>query len=813
MKKIFLLLTLFCIATISAQENKKNLIAKRVMNPPKIDGILNDAVWKDVDVAKDFIMFRPSSGKPEEKNKRTEVKVVYDDDAIYFGAYLYDDKPHEIPREFANRDNFASADWFGIMINPNNDSQNDTEFFVQVTGNQVDAKSNVFDEDFSWSAVWDSEVSLLRDGWVIEIRIPYSALRFSNEEVQTWGLNFHRHFRNTREQFTWNYIDRTKGIMQQYAGTLSGIEKIQPPTRLSFSPYASSAFNSFDGVDSFNNSIGLDVKYGINESFTLDATLIPDFGQTAFDDIVLNLGPFEEQYQEQRPFFTEGTELFSKGDMFYSRRIGNAPVNYFDEETLTENEEIIDNPYSVNMLNAVKVSGRTKGGLGIGVFNAITEKTEARIKDLSTDEIRRVITEPLANYNVIILDQLFNKSSTVSLINTSVLREGTARDANATGLLYTLVNKKNTHFIDGSIKTSKIVEYGEKTNGYYFNSSIGKFAGKIQYEAGFRMVDDKYEINDLGFQTRNNYKRYFADFSYRIFEPTKTFTRYNISTWGDIKYRQSDGAYVDNEIGIRFNATTLNQLSFGGRFNGEIGKTYNYYEPRVEDRYFIENPRLNFSGWLSTDFSKKFAFETRIFHGIRIGEDRIYTEFDLSPRYRFSDKFNVTYGFNIGAGKNSKGYVTILNENGEVDEDNGNNIIFGNRDSKNITNSISGRYNFSVKSGLALTFRHYWSPIKYDNEFYYLEQNGNLSPNSYSKNHDINFNSWNLDLSYSWQFAPGSQLVALYRNAIFNEDDKSDLNFNENLTNLFDQPKQHNISLKLIYYIDYNNAKGWFGKS
>ena len=128
----------------------------------------------------------------------------------------------------------------------------------------------------------------------------------------------------------------------------------------------------------------MDVKYGISESFTLDATLIPDFGQTAFDDIVLNLGPFEQQYQEQRPFFTEGTELFSKGNMFYSRRIGNTPVNYFDEELLGVNEELVDNPDKVNMLNAIKLSGRTKGGLGIGIFNAITEKTEANIKDLTT---------------------------------------------------------------------------------------------------------------------------------------------------------------------------------------------------------------------------------------------------------------------------------------------------------------------------------------------------------------------------------------------------------------------------------------------
>ncbi|MDX5585632.1 MAG: DUF5916 domain-containing protein, partial [Aureibaculum sp.] len=365
MRYFLLLFAILFTLFATSQETKKNVRSVRISKPPVIDGVLDDDAWVNADIAKDFVMFRPTSGTPERENQKTEVRVVYDDEAIYFGAYLYDDQPDQIPKQFANRDNFATSDWFGIMINPNNDSQNDTEFFIQVTGNQADAKSNAFDEDFSWSAVWDSDVKIVDDGWIVEVKIPYSALRFSNQSIQTWGLNFHRRFANSREQYTWNFIDRTKGIIQQYAGTLTGIENIKPPTRLSFSPYASAAFDTYDGDDTFDKSIGLDVKYGISESFTLDATLIPDFGQTAFDDLVLNLGPFEQQYQEQRPFFTEGTELFSKGDMFYSRRIGNSPINYIDEETLDDDEQLIANPEKVNMLNAIKVSGRTKGGLGI----------------------------------------------------------------------------------------------------------------------------------------------------------------------------------------------------------------------------------------------------------------------------------------------------------------------------------------------------------------------------------------------------------------------------------------------------------------
>ncbi len=800
MRKFFFLLPLLFAIVSNSQENKKNLRSVRISKAPVIDGVLDDDAWVNADVAKDFVMFRPSSGTPERENQKTEVRVVYDDEAIYFGAYLYDDNPDEIPKQFANRDNFGACDWFGIMINPNNDSQNDTEFFIQVTGNQADAKSSAFDEDFSWSAVWDSEVNIVSDGWVVEVKIPYSALRFSNEKVQTWGLNFHRLFYNSREQFTWNFIDRTKGIIQQYAGTLSGIENIKPPTRLSFSPYASAAYDTYDGDNTFTKNIGLDVKYGISESFTLDATLIPDFGQTAFDDIVLNLGPFEQQYQEQRPFFTEGTELFSKGNMFYSRRIGNTPVNYFDEELLGANEELIDNPDKVNMLNAVKLSGRTKGGLGIGVFNAITEKTEANIKDLTTDEIRKVITEPFANYNVLILDQQFNKNSSVSLINTNVLREGDVRDANATGLLYTLVNKKNTHFIDGSGKMSVINELGEKTNGYSFYTALGKFAGKVQYELEYSMADKYFDINDLGFQRRNDYQEFEGEVSYRIFEPTETFNQYQIRLWLDLNYRQSDGAYRGNRFGANFFATTVKQFTFGGNINASIGKQYDYYEPRVEDRYFTDSPRFNIGGFISSDYSKKFSYNLNLFHSSRLTEKRTYYEIEFSPRFRFSDKFSMNYALEIGKGINQKGWVDEL-EDGT--------IIFGNRDTKRVTNSLSGKYNFSVKSGISLSFRHYWSPIIYDAQFYDLAQNGELIPNSYNENHDINFNIWNLDLSYTWQFAPGSQLVALYRNTIFNEDDLSDLNFGENLDNLFNEPVRHNFSIKLIYFLDYNKLRTW----
>jgi len=798
----------FCLLFISitySQSSVKSIKANRITNSPTIDGVLNEDVWLTAETAKDFVMFRPGTGEKEPENKKTEVKVIYDDEAIYFGAILYDDDLENMPLESATRDNFAQVDWFGVMINTYNDGQNDTEFFVQATGNQADAKSTINSEDFSWNGVWTSAVKITDNSWIVEMKIPYSALRFSGEKVQTWGLNFHRRIQSKKEQYTWNFIDKTNGAIQQYAGVLNGLENIKPPVRLSFYPYASSSYATFNGDTEFNNNYGIDVKYGINESFTLDATLIPDFGQTAFDDVTLNLSPFEQQFSEKRSFFTEGTELFSKGDLFYSRRIGNTPTAYYDESNLAENEELLVNPSSVNMLNAIKISGRTKSGLGIGIFNAITEKTEAKIKNLDTDEFRKVTTEPFTNYSVVVLDQQFNKNSSVSFVNTNVLRNGSFRDANVSALLFNLTNKTNKYNVNGGVGMSTINEFGEKSTGFISSIEIGKISGHWQYEIEHNLQDTKFDKNDLGFQRRNNFSNFEGQVSYRIFEPTEKFDDLRITLSTDLEYLFKPNTYTGNSVRLNyFFITKKAKTAFGGNLQTNIGNQFNYYEPRVEGRFFKQGTRLASNQFISTDYRKQFAIDANFYYSTNLNDEKSFIYSEISPRYRVNDNLSFVYSLRYTKDINEKGYVNEL-ENGD--------IIFGNRNAKSITNAISGKYNFNTKASLALTFRQYWSPVEYDDQYFLLNNNGTLTENDYTANHDINFNTWNFDLNFSWEFAPGSQIIALYRNSLFNEDEFSDLNFNDNLSNLFKEPMLHNFSVRMVYYIDYNNAKKWFRKS
>ena len=240
-------------------------------------------------------------------------------------------------------------------------------------------------EDNTWDAVWESKVSMKKNGWIVEMKIPFSAIRFSKSKLQTWGIQFTRFRRVNNEISTWSPDDpNIDGTMNKW-GEWTGLQNIIPPVRLSFLPYLSGGVNISPVGNTkhteFLKSGGMDVKYGINESFTLDATLIPDFAQVQSDNLVLNLSPFDVKFEDFRPFFTEGTELFNKAGIFYSRRIGAAPSGSYGvlaKAASNSNYEIIKNPGITRLINGTKFSGRTKGNLGIGIFNALTSNYECR---------------------------------------------------------------------------------------------------------------------------------------------------------------------------------------------------------------------------------------------------------------------------------------------------------------------------------------------------------------------------------------------------------------------------------------------------
>jgi hypothetical protein len=800
----YFFLTFFIFVFTCGYSQKKVLQTKFTTDNITIDGKLDEVIWQSTPEATNFIMFQPDNGQPIPENKKTIVKVLYDNDAIYVAALLYDDEPDKIRKEISQRDSFGIADVFGVFINGFNDGQQDFQFFVNAADGQSDCiTTDTNGEDYSWDAIWKSKAIITNFGWVVEMRIPYAALRFSAEKKQTWGLNFLREIKRSRQKYTWNFIDSKLGTFTQQTGILEGIANIKPPTRLFLMPYSSFYVNANARQKTVGTlKGGLDIKYGINDAFTLDAILIPDFGQTKYDDQILNLGPFEQQFNENRPFFTEGTDLFSKGDLVYSRRIGGRPIIH---PTATENETIIDNPSSVDLINALKVSGRTKDGLGVGILNAVTKRTFATIENKDTQETRREEVEPLSNYNVLVLDQRFRKNSAISLINTNVTRNGSFRDGNVSALVWDLNTIKNTYNLSGNLKYSYVNDIMDK-KGVSTSLNIGETSGQYRYSLGADLVTKDFDNNDLGINFQTNYYSLYGNASYRILNPTKLFNSFRVNYNIYTQFQKETGKIQGNNMNARLNLDTKRNHYVGFGVNISPVESYDFYEARAKNRYVILPERYNAWLYISTNYNNKFAFDFNPSYSIFNEAKRRTYEFSLGPRYRFNDKLSLNYRFNFLRRNNNRGYVDSLDE--DLNPSTPETIVFANRNVITYSNSLSGKYSISSKMNFNVAVRQYWSYAENKN-FLSLKQNGRLANlDNYNINKDSSFYSWNFDLSYSWWFAPGSQVSVLYRNNAANFDQNINKDFGKNVANLLNnEALSHTLSISVRYFIDYNSLK------
>ncbi|WP_167851960.1 DUF5916 domain-containing protein [Hymenobacter elongatus] len=819
----------------SALAPKKQLQALRITEAIKLDGQLDEAMWQQAPIATDFIQNRPNPGPPEKH--KTEVRVLYDDANLYIGAVMHDVSPDSILRELTARDNFGNTDFIGIFLDTYHDNLNGYGFFVTTGGVQMDARySPAGGEDFNWNAVWDSRTSLRGTDWVAELRIPYSAIRFSQTAEQLWGLNFMRQRKRENQAFFWNEVKpAVDGFVNQW-GTLGGVRDVKPPLRLSLTPYISGYVNhnpiSEEGTrrttTSFNG--GADVKWGINESFTLDATLVPDFGQVQSDNQVLNLSPFEVQFNENRQFFTEGTELFNKGNLFYSRRVGATPIGFYSVQA-GDKEKILKNPAETRLLNATKVSGRTSKGLGIGVFNAVSNDVYATIRNNETGEEREELTQPFSNYNIAVLDQSLKNNSYVSLINTNVTRFGRTYDANVTGGLFRFANKKNSYAVDGRVVYSNrrgnvfhSDELIDDPDGYKYQLGISKISGNFTWGVNHGIESDTYNPNDLGILFGNNNISQGIYGNYNRYKPFWKVN--NLSTYFGIDqsvlYKPT--RYQKTNIYGGANTTfTKNFLTTG--FNFDLNPVNrDYFEPRAFPlgNYYVRVPANgNIGTFVSSDYRKKVALDLNA--GIRVYEQeerferprRFGIGFGVSPRYRVNNKLNFRYSLDWSTNRNQIGYVNpSRGDNGSLSnkypEDatilgaSPGAILLGRRRVVTVSNVLTAAYTFTNRMSLTVRTRHYTSTVRYL-DFSRLTPGGTEEPVAYTRNRDNTFNAFNIDAVYSWWFAPGSQISIVWKNAgsTFLQANEATPLYFDNLNNTINTPHNNSVSVKILYYLDY----------
>lgn len=793
-----------------------SLQSTRIETPPVIDGKLDDACWLEhtqVDRRK-FTQIIPVNLGPS--RFETEIRVAYTDAAMYVAARLYDTSPDSIQTELGLRDDGnRNVDMFGVGFDTYFNQQNAFVFWVTAAGVQGDIYVTPDGDDPNWNAVWKSEVNIDDQGWTVEMEIPLFNLRFPKQHTQTWGINFYRQVKRYNSEAYWNPVDATvNGSVNQY-GMLEGLENIQPPLRLSATPYVSGQVSYQAGqAPQFNAAGGMDLKYGLNESFTLDMSLIPDFSQVRSDNLVLNLSPFEVRFDENRPFFTEGTELFNQDNLFYSRRVGGT---YGITGEVAEDEKIISRPSQAPLINATKFSGRNKRGLGIGVFNALTNRTTAiaartyQTADGDTlTEQREVAADPLTNFNVVVFDQNLRNNSNVSVINTNVFRQGGARDANVTAGFFNLNDKTNTWQVKGSYAYSQLFEKDAdtstsvKTPGYAYFLGLGKVSGNWQYYLYRNVESDDYNVNDMGFLRAPNEVLHGLELSWRKNEPFGIWNNVNINTNLEHNQTYAPREYDNFDFNLNVNQTFKNFWYLYTGIGGAPFGAVNHFSARA-DGYVLRQPASGRARvFLNTDQRKKFRMGLGGGIWTRPEWESLDNWLDINPRYRFSDRFTLEANASFQYRRREIGYIEqLFNHKGDMT-----NILYGNRYAKVFTQLLTGQFTFNPYMALNLRVRNYWNRVAYDRLFFlgedgYLNENDlPLADSDGNPNYDQNYAVLTVDMVYTWQFAPGSFLTVVWKNfsESFSQDTRN-VDWQTYSNQLFSD-QVNTLSFRVVYFLN-----------
>jgi Domain of unknown function (DUF5916)/Carbohydrate family 9 binding domain-like len=803
------LLILFFGQTFS---QSKSLPATKISSPPKIDGILDDVAWQNVSPATDFVQNFPSFGVAA--SQKTEVKVAYDNTAIYIGAHLYDN-PSLIRKQITARDEEQQKDldYFSVFLDTYNDQQNGFQFLVTSSNVQSDARlgPNLISSqgeygDKTWDAVWESQVTIASDGWIVEMKIPYLSLRFAKKKTQDWGIQLLRTIRRNNEITFWNPVDPSvNGFVNQF-GLLKNLSDINPPLRLSFSPYISTGIRSTALSDQYKTEWlkngGMDVKYGINESFTLDATLVPDFEQVVSDNVVNNLTPYEVKFDDYRSFFTEGTEIFNKSGLFYSRRIAGIPGGKVIKNAMSDpNIEIIKNPARTQLLNGLKFSGRTKNKSGIGVFNAITAPMHAVVRDRTTGYKTKVLTEPLSNYNILVFDQALKGQSYITFTNTNVIRNNSGRDANVTGLDFSIFDKSNSYNFKGYGHYSRIFT-NNSYGGYNTSLKAGKVSGNFQYFVQNVIRSDRYDPTDLGYQQTANQNVNTASFGYYRFTPSKSLFNYSYAFKIDYRRLYKPDKFSDLTL-LLIGSWTFKNFWESSLTIGYLPDQHDYF---VLDTPYIKYARRPAYGYVNlmgnTDVRKKFMFTYNIYLSDFVNApDKNYHIIEGDVRYRFGNKFTVDLYHRHEA---ETDYIVSAGK-----EPNGDPIIAF-VDFKDVSTILSGIYNFTPRVNLTLKARHNWSNV-IDKRFANVDGKGNPVLRPFISNRDQNFNVFNIDAFFTWDFRLGSRLIFGYKNSLGADevlDGSVKKDYIDNFTGAFSLRHNNELTLRFIYFIDYNQLRG-----
>lgn len=801
--KIIVLVLLLTALEIFAGGNDKKIVAYRVTNPPVIDGILNEVIWSNAQAAKDFIQRDPLEGEPA--SEATEVRVLYDDEALYFGCIMFDSEPDKIVARLTRRDNEINSDLISIRIDSYHDHQTAFEFTLNAAGVKVDILQydDAQREDLTWDAVWDAQIKILPNGWSAEFKIPFSILRYRKNGMgdYDWGINFIRLISRKNERVFWVPIKKSESGFVSRFGHLTGLQNLPDKMRLEVLPFATAkqsyepSTEYFPKKPDFSANTGVDIKYGLTSNFTLEATINPDFGQVEADPAVLNLTTFETFFPEKRPFFIEGTQIlrfstfgnqFGPG-LFYSRRIGRAILS---REVMVPSDGYVKHlPQNVDILGAAKLSGKNSDGLSVGLLQAVTKQEYATVVD-STGKSSKHIIEPLTHFNIIRIKQDILENSNIGLIMTSVAKRQRA-PVFTSGLDWNLRLFDNNYSVDGFLAGSYGIRKGHRIDGSAGKFNFGKIAGDHWlWNTALDFTSNNYNINELGFFQRPKDYGVISTITYKEDRPSELLREWQTSLFLHERW-SFDGPNLSREARISGYSGFHNYWQLNSFASVEMGK-YDDRETRGNGLY--QKPVSSMFGFsIRTDNRKNYIIDYDYDFGFDSKLKRIHVheiELELMP---------LTW-IEIGLGSE---YKQIRNQEAwakNVFIDDKKVSIFGDRSTDEVNFTLRTTITFTRDLTLQLYGQLFVAKGYYKN-FRQLVGAKNFVDYSGEIERDFNEQFFNTNLVLRWEYLPGSTAYLVWTHNRERETENYFTNLQYDVNETFRTTPANIFLLKVSYWL------------
>lgn len=831
--------------------------------PPQIDGRLDDLCWQNEGVwSGSYTQQIPTEGA--EPTAPTALKIFYDDRNIYVAIRAFDD-PKLIDRNRGRRDDMM-GDIVGVCFDSYFDHRTGFEFDLTAAGGKIDLiLTNGSWEggvDASWDAVWEGKTAEEENAWTAEFRIPLNQIRYADQKEQVWGLHAWRWINRNMEEDQWALIPRDSPSRMSDIGELHGIRNLPKNRRIELLPYARAqnhrfakeAGNPFSTGSKSDYTAGLDGKIGISSDFTMDFTLNPDFGQVEADPSVLNLTVFETFYEEKRPFFLEGKNIFDfevqDNLLFYSRRIGHQP-SYQPE---LPNGQYADLPQNTAILGAAKISGKSKNGLSFGILESVTHREQAEIADGS--ERYQQTVEPLSNFFVSRVQKEYNGSNTViggilttthrriedehlNFLNRSAYTGGLDLRHHWLDKTYYLDAKAVFSTVEGHEKAIQMLQtastrYFQRPDADYVDVDssrtslaghgvfleVGKGGnGNWRWEAGANWRTPGLELNDLGFMQDADNIAVHGDIGYVQNRPQGIFRSYAVETGYDKNWN--------------FGREALN-TNMGLDFEGELANKWRVFTNIVRENDHLDTrllrggPAVRVQGWwhnmasISTDGSKRFS--VGVSTHAHIHDDRVSKTLNFGPFANWKATNVVRLVTNVSLSRNTDAlqYISTLPSAA------GDTYILGELARKTIGMTLR----LDVSLTPELTIQYYANPyisvgnysnikkvtqpradgyealyhVFDDGEIRYQAQDNQyvIAENGQSEytldNPDFNFREFRSNLVARWEFRPGSTLFLVWTHGRSLYENILSPTLNDGMNTLFNAAPENVYLIKFNYW-------------